>query len=416
MRVGLQCWLPATSRSSEPAGELRGDHEGAEQRSARAWRPAGAVRAGSPRRRRDRRLVPLRRGARQQGDRPARLQRGKCRDAAGRRRQLLSSPVHGARGDGGGRPGVLPGLQGRPRRASRWARGPRSARCWPALPLAGSRSSACCGGPSRTHSISPRSRTRRSYVTSTNTADRCCSMPERVVPVAITRSWSSSGTRDGRTRTSRSSEGSTWVAAGNDDHHHRGDPQVMDFPIVVRAPTALARHPGGGPRPGGHDLEHTFRERWYGSSVLDIPSPFRQLYDRAYHMGAMTGTPAPRPAPRRRHRHAVRTPSRCCAPTLRGAALPVRAARRAQHRARRTGRPSLAPGGSSTSRTSTCGHVGSPTPSLDAMTSEPRPARRGRGPPVPRPRQHRDAGTPHCWRDRRRSSVITAAVGSRFAV
>ena len=58
MRVGLQCWLPATSRSSEPAGELRGDHEGAEQRSARAWRPARAGRAGSPRRRRDRRLVP----------------------------------------------------------------------------------------------------------------------------------------------------------------------------------------------------------------------------------------------------------------------------------------------------------------------------------------------------------------------
>ena len=50
--------------------------------------------------------------------------------------------------------------------------------------------------------------------------------------------------------------------------------------------------------PAVHDLEHTFRERWYGSSVLDVPSPFRQLYDRAYHAGAMTGTPAARAAAR----------------------------------------------------------------------------------------------------------------------
>jgi len=46
-----------------------------------------------------------------------------------------------------------------------------------------------------------------------------------------------------------------------------------------------------------HDLEHTFRERWYGSSVLDVPSPVRQLYDRAYHMGAMTSRPLPEPVP-----------------------------------------------------------------------------------------------------------------------
>jgi phosphatidylserine/phosphatidylglycerophosphate/cardiolipin synthase-like enzyme len=47
--------------------------------------------------------------------------------------------------------------------------------------------------------------------------------------------------------------------------------------------------------PAVHDLEHTFRERWYGSSVLDLPSPVRQLYDRAYHMGAMTSRPLPEP-------------------------------------------------------------------------------------------------------------------------
>ena len=36
--------------------------------------------------------------------------------------------------------------------------------------------------------------------------------------------------------------------------------------------------------PAGHDLEHTFRERWYGS-VLDLSSPVRQPYDRAHTCG-----------------------------------------------------------------------------------------------------------------------------------
>ena len=82
-----------------------------------------------------------------------------------------------------------------------------------------------------------------------------------------------------------------------DDSCHHGDPQVMEFPDSY------------GPRPpwhdiqaevrgaAVHDLEHTFRERWYGSSVLDLPSPVRQLYDRAYHMGATTSRPLPEPVP-----------------------------------------------------------------------------------------------------------------------
>jgi phosphatidylserine/phosphatidylglycerophosphate/cardiolipin synthase-like enzyme len=81
----------------------------------------------------------------------------------------------------------------------------------------------------------------------------------------------------------------------NDDSSHHGDPQVMVFPKAY------------GPRPPWHDiqaevrgpvihdLEHTFRERWYGSSVLDLPSPVRQLYDRTYHMGAATSRPLPEP-------------------------------------------------------------------------------------------------------------------------
>lgn len=81
----------------------------------------------------------------------------------------------------------------------------------------------------------------------------------------------------------------------NDGSEHSGDPQVMTFPEAY------------GPRPpwhdiqaevrgsAVHDLEHTFRERWYGSSILDLSSPLRQLYDRAYHMGAMTSRPLPEP-------------------------------------------------------------------------------------------------------------------------
>ena len=83
----------------------------------------------------------------------------------------------------------------------------------------------------------------------------------------------------------------------NDDGEHAGDPQVMEFPSEYgeRPPWHDIQAEVRGP--AVHDLEHTFRERWYGSSVLDLPSPVRQLYDRAYHMGAMTSRPLPAPMP-----------------------------------------------------------------------------------------------------------------------
>jgi phosphatidylserine/phosphatidylglycerophosphate/cardiolipin synthase-like enzyme len=94
----------------------------------------------------------------------------------------------------------------------------------------------------------------------------------------------------------------------NDDSRHLGDPQVMTFPDAYgrRPPWHDIQAEVRGP--AVHDLEHTFRERWYGSSVLDVPSPLRQLYDRAYHMGAMTSRPLPEPAPddpTRRGPHAI---------------------------------------------------------------------------------------------------------------
>ena len=80
-----------------------------------------------------------------------------------------------------------------------------------------------------------------------------------------------------------------------DDARHVGDPQAMEFP------DAYGPHPPWHDLqaevrgPAVHDLEHSFRERWYGSSSLDLPSPLRQLYDRAYHMSSMTGRPLPDP-------------------------------------------------------------------------------------------------------------------------
>src|SRR5450631_4707164 len=94
----------------------------------------------------------------------------------------------------------------------------------------------------------------------------------------------------------------------NDDSEHPGDSQVMEFPAAYgpRPPWHDIQAEVSGP--AVHDLEHTFRERWYGSSVLDLPSPLRQLYDRAYHMGAMTSRPLPEPLAAdeaRRGTHAV---------------------------------------------------------------------------------------------------------------
>lgn len=94
----------------------------------------------------------------------------------------------------------------------------------------------------------------------------------------------------------------------NDDSQHQGDPQPMPIARTYgpRPPWHDIQAEVRGP--AVHDLEHSFRERWYGSSVLDLPSPVRELYDRAYHMGAMTQRPLPEPSAddeTRRGPHAV---------------------------------------------------------------------------------------------------------------
>ena len=218
-----------------------------------------------------------------------------------------------------------------------------------------------------------------------------------------------------RTATSRSSAASTSATAATTTPSHAGDPQVMDFPDAYgpRPPWHDIQAEVRGP--AVHDLEHTFRERWYGSSVLDLPSPVRQLYDRAYHMGAMT-------AGRCRNRRPTTRPPRGTpggpgAAHLPGAAppLPVRAARRAQHRARvpqgvRPGPlpglpggpvPVVAPGGR---------HIAAAlrdNPSLRVIVVVPALSRQGRP-------DHPGAGAARARRTSMRACA--AAGGDRFAV
>lgn len=93
----------------------------------------------------------------------------------------------------------------------------------------------------------------------------------------------------------------------HDDTSHRGDPQPMEFPDVYgeRPPWHDVQAAVRGPAVA--DVEHTFRERWYGSSVLDVSSPVRMLIDRAYHAGKLVGRelPEPQPEPAPAGRHAV---------------------------------------------------------------------------------------------------------------
>jgi phosphatidylserine/phosphatidylglycerophosphate/cardiolipin synthase-like enzyme len=81
----------------------------------------------------------------------------------------------------------------------------------------------------------------------------------------------------------------------NDDAAHAGDPQAMPFPQVYgdRPPWHDVQCSINGPAVA--DVEHTFRERWYGSSALDLSSPLRGLIDRAYMAGQLTGRELPAP-------------------------------------------------------------------------------------------------------------------------
>jgi phosphatidylserine/phosphatidylglycerophosphate/cardiolipin synthase-like enzyme len=83
----------------------------------------------------------------------------------------------------------------------------------------------------------------------------------------------------------------------NDDGEHLGDPIVQTFPSAFgdRPPWHDVQVEVQGP--AVNDLALTFRERWEGSTLLDLPSPLRMLYDRTYHAGAMTGGDLPEALP-----------------------------------------------------------------------------------------------------------------------
>ncbi len=79
----------------------------------------------------------------------------------------------------------------------------------------------------------------------------------------------------------------------HDGPDHVGDPQAMAFPDAYgkRPPWHDIQCSITGPAVG--DVEHSFRERWYGSSVLDLSSPIRSLIDRVYMAGQMVGRELP---------------------------------------------------------------------------------------------------------------------------
>jgi phosphatidylserine/phosphatidylglycerophosphate/cardiolipin synthase-like enzyme len=79
----------------------------------------------------------------------------------------------------------------------------------------------------------------------------------------------------------------------NDDAHHAGDRQAMPFPAVYgdHPPWHDVQCSIAGPAVS--DVEHTFRERWNGSSILDLSSPVRALVDRAYMAGRLAGRQLP---------------------------------------------------------------------------------------------------------------------------
>jgi phosphatidylserine/phosphatidylglycerophosphate/cardiolipin synthase-like enzyme len=83
----------------------------------------------------------------------------------------------------------------------------------------------------------------------------------------------------------------------NDDRWHAGDRQAMDFPGSYGKNPPWHDVQAAVRGPAVNDLEHTFRERWYGSTVLDLSSPVRMLIDRAYHAGKLVGRDLPEPAP-----------------------------------------------------------------------------------------------------------------------
>lgn len=78
-----------------------------------------------------------------------------------------------------------------------------------------------------------------------------------------------------------------------DDERHQGDEQAMAFPEVFGSTPPWHDVQVEISGPAVTDVALTFRERWEGSTALDLPSPFRMLWDRAYHAGAMTGRPLP---------------------------------------------------------------------------------------------------------------------------
>ena len=283
------------------------------------------------------------------------VDRGQRRPGPDRRRGVLPSAARRAAGDAARRLGVLHRLAGRPRSGPRQRRDHDrgAARRDRAAGRPRSRTALAVASPA--HQLLRGGQLQPVASASTMPAARCSSTNGSGASAAITRS-SSSSSRGGTRRRHR--------VRGR----HRPVPRPAGQPpstSATRSPRISTTSTTGTRRrgttsssscvgPAVDDVAFTFAERWQDPAPLDSPTPWRLMLHRG--LGAPQRSRGPSPRTGSTASRPAATRCRSCARTrVDDRAIRSRPmASAASHG--RTRRRFAAPGASSTSRISTCGH------------------------------------------------------------